>query len=420
LTSPNISVELDSLYALQRNGIKLGLEHTFQLLEFLGNPQKNLKLIHVAGTNGKGSTCAHIECILRGNGYKVGLYTSPHLINFNERIRVNGFPIKNDEIISFIKTIDTAIQKIDSTFFEVTTAMALKYFQDHNVDIAVIETGLGGRLDSTNVIEPIMTIMTPISMDHMDILGNSIQQIAKEKSGIIKDDIILITAKQDRVVMDILFDKAKEKRTSIIVADNPLNISINPNGTSFSLDKKNYKTPLIGDFQAVNASLAISAVGHFDNKIKHKAICKSLRDLCWPGRLQCLSKKIYYDVAHNESGIKATLRSFSMIYPDYNIYGLFCLKGDKDLDLIAFQLKDKLKKLFIADSKNGLLLNAESLSTKLNNLGIDNSPVKSIKDGIKGLMSLMKEKDIGLIFGTHYIAEDIFNEFEISFDSGVI
>ena len=212
MTSPDISVELDSLYSLQRNGIKLGLEHTFQLLEFLGNPQKNLKLIHVAGTNGKGSTCAHIECILRGNGYKVGLYTSPHLINFNERIRVNGTPIKNDEIISFIKTVDTAIQKIDSTFFEVTTAMALKYFQDHNVDIAVIETGLGGRLDSTNVIEPIMTIMTPISMDHMDILGNSIQQIAKEKSGIIKDDIMLITAKQDRVVMDILFDKAKEKK----------------------------------------------------------------------------------------------------------------------------------------------------------------------------------------------------------------
>ena len=109
-----------------------------------------------------------------------------------------------------------------------------------------------------------------------------------------------------------------------------------------------------------------------------------------------------------------------MIYPDYNIYGLFCLKGDKDLDLIAFQLKDKLKKLFIADSKNGLLLNAENLSTKLNNLGIDNSPVGSIKDGIKGLMSLIKERDIGLIFGTHYIAEDIFNEFEISFDSGVI
>ena len=420
MTSPDISVELDSLYSLQRNGIKLGLEHTFQLLGFLGNPQKKLKLIHVAGTNGKGSTCAHIECILRGNGYKVGLYTSPHLINFNERIRVNGSPIKNHEIISFMKTVDTAIQKIDSTFFEVTTAMALKYFQDHNVDIAVIETGLGGRLDSTNVIEPILTIMTPISMDHMDILGNSIQQIAKEKSGIIKDDIMLITTKQDRVVMDILFDKAKEKKTSIIVADNPLNISIDPKGTSFSLDKKNYKTPLIGDFQAVNASLAISAVGHLDNKIKHNSICKSLRDLCWPGRLQCLSKKIYYDVAHNESGIKATLRSFNMIYPDHNIYGLFCLKGDKDLDLIAFQLKDKLKKLFIADSKSALLLNAKSLSTKLNDMGIDNSPVRSIKEGIKALRAKIKEKDIGLIFGTHYIAEDIFKEFEISFDSGVI
>ena len=420
MTSPDIAVQLNALYSLQRNGIKLGLEHTFQLLEFLGNPQKKLTLIHVAGTNGKGSTCAHIERILRGHGYKVGLYTSPHLINFNERIRVNGFPIKDDEIISFIKSMDAVIQKIGSTFFEVTTAMALKYFNDHNVDVAVIETGLGGRLDSTNVIEPSMTIMTPISMDHMDILGNSIKRITKEKAGIIKEGIILVTAGQDRVVMDILFDKAKEKKTSVIIADFPLNVSTNPNGTSFTLKNKKYKTTLIGDFQAENASLAISAIEHFNEKITHKTISKSLRDLYWPGRLQPLAKNIYYDVAHNESGIKTTLQSLYAIYPGQNIIGLFCLKGDKDLDLIAFQLKGRLKKLFIADSKNGLLLNAKSLSTKLKNLGINNSPVDSITDGIQALKDAIKEKDIGLIFGTHYIAEDIYKEFEISFDSGVI
>ena len=420
MTSPDISAELDSLYSLHRRGIKLGLEHTFQLLEFLGNPQSELNLIHVAGTNGKGSTCAHIECILRGNGYKVGLYTSPHLINFNERIRVNGLPIKNDEIISFIKSIDTVIKKIDSTFFEVTTAMALKYFNDHNVDVAIIETGLGGRLDSTNVIQPSMTIMTPISMDHMDILGNNIQQIAKEKSGIIKDDIVLVTAKQDRSVMDILFNKAKEKNTSVIIADSPSNISINPNGTSFIINNKKYKSTLIGDFQAENASLAISAIRHFDNKITYNKICSSLRGLHWPGRLQSLAKNIYYDVAHNESGIKAILQSCHVVSPNQNIYGLFCLKGDKDLDLIANQLKGKFKKLFIAESKNGLLLDAKSLSTKLINLGINNSPVESIKDGVKLLRALIKDKDIGLVFGTHYVAEEIFKEFEISFDSGVI
>ena len=420
MTSPDISAELDSLYSLHRRGIKLGLEHTFQLLEFLGNPQSELNLIHVAGTNGKGSTCAHIECILRGNGYKVGLYTSPHLINFNERIRVNGLPIKNDEIISFIKSIDTVIKKIDSTFFEVTTAMALKYFNDHNVDVAIIETGLGGRLDSTNVIQPSMTIMTPISMDHMDILGNNIQQIAKEKSGIIKDDIVLVTAKQDRSVMDILFNKAKEKNTSVIIADSPSNISINPNGTSFIINNKKYKSTLIGDFQAENASLAISAIRHFDNKINYNKICSSLRGLHWPGRLQSLAKNIYYDVAHNESGIKAILQSCHVVSPNQNIYGLFCLKGDKDLDLIANQLKGKFKKLFIAESKNGLLLDAKSLSTKLINLGINNSPVESIKDGVKLLRALIKDKDIGLVFGTHYVAEEIFKEFEISFDSGVI
>ena len=420
MTSPDINAQLDSLYSLHRNGIKLGLEHTFQLLEFLGNPQKKLTLIHVAGTNGKGSTCAHIECILRGNGYKVGLYTSPHLINFNERIRVNGLPIKNDEIISFIKSIDTAIKKIDSTFFEVTTAMALNYFNDCGVDVAIIETGLGGRLDSTNVIQPSMTIMTPISMDHMDILGNSIQQIAKEKSGIIKDNVVLVTAKQDRPVMDILFNKAKEKNASVIIADSPSNISINHNGTGFMLNNKKYKTTLIGDFQAENASLAISAIGYFDNKITYNNICSSLRGLNWPGRLQSLTKNIYYDVAHNESGIKAILESCNVVYPNQNIYGLFCLKGDKDLDLIAHQLRGKFKELFIADSKSGLLLNAKSLSTKLLNLGIDNSPVDTIKVGAKLLRAVLRDEDIGLVFGTHYVAEEIFKEFEISFDSGVI
>jgi len=219
LTSPDIDAQLNSLYSLQRKGIKLGLEHTVQLLNFLGNPDKKLTLIHVAGTNGKGSTCAHLQTILRAHGYKVGLYTSPHLIKFNERIRINGFPISDDEIISFMRSIDAAINKIDSTFFEVTTAMALNHFNEYNVDIAIIETGLGGRLDSTNVIKPNLTVMTPISMDHMEILGDSIEKIAKEKSGIIKDGVLLITAKQNKVVADILFSKASEKNTSVIVVD---------------------------------------------------------------------------------------------------------------------------------------------------------------------------------------------------------
>ena len=250
MTSPDIDVQLNSLYSLQRKGIKLGLEHTVQLLNFLGNPHKKLTLIHIAGTNGKGSTCAHLQTILRGHGYKAGLYTSPHLIKFNERIRINGTPISDDEIIFFMRSIDSAINKIDSTFFEVTTAMALNHFNEYNVDVAIIETGLGGRLDSTNVIKPNLTMMTPISMDHMEILGDSIEKIAKEKSGIIKDGVVLITAEQNKVVADILLSKASEKNTSFIIVDMPSNISIRSRGTDFILNNQNYNTPLIGKVQA--------------------------------------------------------------------------------------------------------------------------------------------------------------------------
>ena len=149
----------------------MGLNHTSLLLKFLKNPQDNFKTIHVAGTNGKGSTAAIINSILISNSHKVGLYTSPHLINFNERIRVNGVTITDEEIISFMKHVEPAINEIKSTFFEVTTAMAFHHFNNNDVDIAIIETGLGGRLDSTNVVNPSLTVMTPISLDHRDILG---------------------------------------------------------------------------------------------------------------------------------------------------------------------------------------------------------------------------------------------------------
>ena len=196
MTLANLTQTLESLYKLQRRGIKMGLNHTSLLLKFLKNPQDNFKIIHVAGTNGKGSTAAIINSILISNSHKVGLYTSPHLINFNERIRINGVTITDEEIMSFMKHVEPAINEIKSTFFEVTTAMAFHHFNTNDVDIAIIETGLGGRLDSTNVVNPSLTVMTPISLDHRDILGDTIEKIAKEKAGIIKKGVPLVTVNQ--------------------------------------------------------------------------------------------------------------------------------------------------------------------------------------------------------------------------------
>ncbi|GIR15403.1 hypothetical protein CM15mP27_1540 [bacterium] len=171
---------------MRRLGIKTGLEHTLSLLNHVDNPHKNFPSIHVAGTNGKGSTCLMISSILKSMNLKVGTYTSPHLIKFNERIRVNNIEISDKYICSFLEQNERKIKQIKSTFFETTTAMAFSYFNDQKVDVAVIETGLGGRLDSTNVLQPKVTVLTSISLDHTKILGSSLEQIAIEKCGIIK------------------------------------------------------------------------------------------------------------------------------------------------------------------------------------------------------------------------------------------
>ena len=174
---------------------------------FFDNPHEKFLTIHVAGTNGKGSTCAYIERILRSSGYKVGIYTSPHLFNFNERIRVGGLPIADEAIVSFLDNAFEEIDKIGSTFFEVTTVMAFDYFKQKKVDIAIIETGLGGRLDATNVISPVISVITSISIDHAEILGDSIEQIALEKAGIIKDKTPVFVYQQDNEVLDIFKKK---------------------------------------------------------------------------------------------------------------------------------------------------------------------------------------------------------------------
>ena len=306
MTSPDLLHILESLYELQRHGIKLGLEHTHRLLEFLGDPHKDLTLIHIAGTNGKGSTCAYIDSILRADGKKIGLYTSPHLIRFNERIRVNGIPIKDHEIIDFMEHTGVTIKEIKSTFFETTTAMALDHFKKHSVDVAVIETGLGGRLDSTNVITPDLIVITPISMDHMEILGNTIEKIAEEKAGIIKDNIPVISVAHSETVQKILCGKAQEKNTSITVIKNPSKIQMRIDCTEFCYDGTDYRTSLVGEHQAANAALAIATIQQYNPFLNNAMIQTGLDILCWPGRMQKLSDRIYYDVAHNEDAVSYT------------------------------------------------------------------------------------------------------------------
>ena len=398
----------------------MGLNHTSWLLKFLNNPQDNFKTIHVAGTNGKGSTAAIINSILIANNYKVGLYTSPHLINFNERIRVNGVTITDEEIISFMKHVEPAINEIKSTFFEVTTAMAFYHFNNNNVDIAIIETGLGGRLDSTNVVNPSLTVMTPISLDHRDILGNTIEKIAKEKAGIIKRGVPLITANQVNNVLKILEKRVREKESVMHICPNPESVKLSSGGTTFEVNGNNFNTSLIGEYQAQNAALAITTIKLFNSNISYETIDKGLRNVYWPGRLQLVADKIYYDVAHNENGVKSVLNNLKRMFPTSKLYGLLCLKGDKEIDCIAKSIKSQFEMLFVSTSKDGLLMQPEKLSKELHNLKVINFPLNDISSSISKIKKVRKPDDVILIFGSHYIANEIFSEFEISFDTGLI
>ena len=409
---------LNSLFSLQRRGIKLGLEHTKSLLKFFDNPHEKFLTIHVAGTNGKGSTCAYIERILRDSGYKVGIYTSPHLFNFNERIRIDGLPISDQEIVSFLDNSFKEINKIGSTFFEVTTVMAFDYFCKKKVDIAVIETGLGGRLDATNIINPVISVITSISMDHTEILGETIEQIAKEKSGIIKEKTPVFVYKQDSNILDIFQKKAIALDTEIKISKIPKNISVNSRGTQFTFNSQKYTIPLFGSHQARNATLAIDVVSQFDPKIKYDMIYNSLKRVFWPGRMQKIGERIFYDVSHNKKGMEKTLQALKELYPGKDIHGLLCLKKDKDLTSLESVILKNFKTLFISEDQKGFLLKSNIIEKELTRVNIKCNPVSSIKNGSENLKNLVKNNSsVGLILGSHYIAEEVFNAFEISFDN---
>jgi len=420
LISSELSKRLDWFYQLQRHGIKLGLEHTFALLQKTQNPQNELSMIHVAGTNGKGSTCTLIANILKCAGKKVGLYTSPHLVRFNERIRINGNPISNDDIVTFLDKTESHILEIESTFFEATTVMALDYFRNNEVDVAVIETGLGGRLDSTNVIHPTLTVMTPISMDHMDILGNTLEIIAREKAGIIKEQVPLVTAQQQSEVSFILNETASQKNSRIKEIDSPTNITLNEKGTQFQLLGKSYSTPLIGLHQAMNATLAIQAVQQFDSSILDDSIEEGLKTVQWPGRIQQLSHNIFYDVAHNEDGLNTLIQTIKTVFPTKTIHGIFGLKGDKDLRRLAGKMIGNIDQIITVQDNHELLLDAKFVSDQLNQFGLLSAPSESIDEAINKVKHWRDSGCVCIIFGSHYIAEEVFKHFEIPFDAGII
>jgi len=316
---------LQKLFSLHQFGIKLGLESTIKLLNYLGNPQKELNCFHVAGSNGKGSTSSFIASILTEAKYKVGLYTSPHLLRFNERIRINGLEISDDYVLKFMKLVDKYIDDNSPTFFELTTAMAFMYFADNNIDYAVIETGLGGRLDSTNIIEPLAVTITTISLEHTNILGNSLIEIAKEKASIIKPNSKTFIGLVPEITHNVFSEYAENANSqtfflSQYISDinNLLTLKILKN--EFNI----YSTPLSGKHQLVNAALAILTISNSLKNIDSLSISRGIRKVKENSGIQCryeiFSKypRIIFDSAHNPEGVESFVEEFKKERKNYS------------------------------------------------------------------------------------------------------
>ena len=312
----NFQQALDWLNDTQFTGIKLGLDNTHLLLESIGNPHQRLRFIHVAGTNGKGSVCAMLDSCLRAAGHRTGLYTSPHLVDFRERIRVDGVKISEEETAHGLTRLREAAETWDHkpTFFELSTVLAFDHFERAGCDVVVLETGMGGRLDSTNVVAPLVSVITPIAMDHMAWLGDNIAKIAAEKAGIIKRGAPVISSPQQASAAEVLTAKALETVSEIRFIDAPTDIPV----------------ALTGTHQLWNAAVAIAALDASGLHCPPEAIAKGLATVKWPARFQRVGERIIVDGAHNEHSAEALRSTWHEVFGTQKAVIVFGTLRDKE------------------------------------------------------------------------------------------
>lgn len=430
------SEALDYIYDLTKYGIKLGLKNINYLLYFLGEPHKKLRIIHVAGTNGKGSTCSFISSILQSDGYKVGLYTSPHLVDFTERFKINGKSINKKKVIELLVKIKPLIEKVANTpgyghptFFEVITSMAFLYFYEEQVDFLVLETGLGGRLDATNVCEPLISVITHIDYDHMDKLGNSLKKIAREKGGIIKAEGIVISSEQKDEAYKEIRKIGEEKNALMYCVGKEIIYQIvksDLKGVTFDLkgidhEYKKLHTPLLGRHQADNAAAAIAAVEALKIRainITEKAIRIGLEKVKWTGRLEIIqtNPKLVLDGAHNPNGIMVMRDALKEIFSYQRLILVLAIFSDKDYpEMIKIIAPDA--DLIITSQTNNPRATPSQLIAKEAEKYIEQQKIiitENIPQAINCALSKSKEDDLICITGSLYTVGEAKRYFEIN------
>ncbi len=407
------------IHNTQKFGSKLGLAGITELLRRLGNPQDDLRFIHIAGTNGKGSVAAMTACILKNAGYKVGLYTSPFIERFHERIRIGDTEISDDALLSCTRKVQTAIADMMAsgfahpTEFEIVTAIGMLYFRDEACDMVVLEVGLGGRLDATNVIKtPILCVICALSYDHTEYLGNTLSEIAAEKCGILKPDVpVVVYQKQDPEALSTVLGCANDKSCEVFFSKDISSVTCTPHGTSFSADGKDYSLALLGAHQTENAATVLSVVEVLRKKgfsVPEDALRKGFAEVRWMGRFEVLGKHPLFitDGAHNPAGIRTFADTVHTLFPDKKKIFIMGMLRDKDFEESLAILNGEWDTFFAVTVPNHRTLSADELAAVARKYG-KNVYVSDTKAAVSTALAENDPDTVIFAFGSLYLLSDI-------------
>lgn len=415
----NYTEAIEYIHSVSWTFCKPGLERIRELCNKLGNPQNKLKFVHVAGTNGKGSFCSMLESILRSAGFKTGLYTSPYIKEFNERMRVNGKNIDNDVLANITTRVRPIADAMTDkpTEFELITAIAFQYFLESECDVVVLEAGMGGRLDSTNIIDtPLLSVITGIALDHTAFLGDTVEKIAKEKAGIIKPGIPILYGGEDNIAREVIKKAAEEKCSDYYETDySQLSIdSATLEGAKFNYKNRHgVDVKLLGLYQPRNASVVLDAVDILQSRglgIDNKAISQGLSAARWPARFEIILKDplIIFDGAHNPQGISSATKSIKHYFHDEKVYILTGVLRDKDYRFIAKELSSVCDKAFTLTPDNPRALSAEEYASVLKENGVEAFANPKIGDAFSFAKEAAKKDGKPLLcLGSLYTYTDI-------------
>lgn len=402
---------------------KADLNTTIEILKHLNNPQDNFKSVHIAGTNGKGSVSHSLASVFQAAGYKTALYTSPHLRDFRERIRINGNMIPENDVVSFIEQHKQKLEELELSFFEMTVAMAFDYFSKEKVDIAIIEVGMGGRLDSTNIIKPELSLITNISLDHVKFLGDSEEKIAVEKAGIIKNETPIVIGETQEKSKDVFINQANEKNSPIFFADQIFNcqkkdnVALEYNSYDIFKDNnlyiKDLKFPLLGNYQKKNLATIICALDILKNKfdISENNICNGLLNVVkntgLMGRWQVINRKplAIADTGHNVAGINEVKSQLAETKFE-KLHFVLSVVNDKDIEGILELLPKNAEYYYCkADIPRGL--DANILAEKASNCGLKGNVYNSVKEAYASACANANDGDLVFVGGSNFTVAEV-------------